>query len=72
LIECEFAVISRLCLNRRIPTIELLRSEVLALLDERSRKHIRIHWQFSLQAARSKLNTHYTRIHPHNEKYKET
>jgi hypothetical protein len=49
MIECEFAVISRLCLNRRIPTIAQLRTEVLALLDDRSRKQIKIHWQFSLQ-----------------------
>jgi hypothetical protein len=72
MIECEFAVITRLCLNRRIPTIEHLRTEVLALLDERSRKQIKIVWQCSLQAARTKLNTHYTRVQPQNEKYKGT
>jgi hypothetical protein len=72
MIECEFAVISRLCLNRRIPTMEHLRVEVLALLDERSCKQITISWQFSLQAARSKLNSHYTRVHPQNEEYQET
>ncbi len=72
LIECEFAVLARLCLNRRIPTMEQLGSEVLALLDERSRKQITITWQFSLQTARTKLNTHYTRVHPQNEQYKET
>jgi hypothetical protein len=72
MIECEFAVIARLCLNRRIPTIEQLRQEVLALLEERSRKQITIVWQFSLQGARTKLNTHYTRVHPQNDQYKET
>jgi hypothetical protein len=72
MIECEFAVVSRQCLNRRIATIEALRTEVLALLDERDRKQIKINWQFSIQAARTKLNTHYTRVHPDNEKYKET
>lgn len=72
MIECEFSVISRLCLNRRIPTIERLRSETLTLLAERSAKRIKIHWQFSIQAARSKLNTHYTKVQPENEKYKET
>ena len=71
MIECEFSVVTRLCLNRRIPTIELLRNEVLALLEERCRKQVKITWQFSLQAARAKLNTHYTRVHPQNEKYKE-
>lgn len=47
-------------------------TEVLALLNERSRKQIKITWQFSLHAARTKLNTHYTRVHPQNEQYKET
>jgi hypothetical protein len=72
MIECEFAVISRLCLNRRIPTMEQLRSEVLALLDERSRKQVKISWQFSLEAARSTLNRHYTRVHADNSQYKKT
>ena len=72
MIECEFAVLARQCLNRRIATIETLRTELLALLDERSRKQIKIERQFSIQAARTTLNTHYTRVHPDNVKYKET
>ena len=72
MIECEFSVISRQCLDRRIATIEQLRSEVLALLDERSAKGIKINWQFSIGAARSKLNKHYTRVNDANQKYKET
>lgn len=72
MIECEFSVVSRQCLDRRIASIEHLRNEVLALLEERSAKGIKIHWQFSIQAARVKLNTHYTKVHPENEKYKKT
>jgi transposase len=72
MIECEFSVISRQCLDRRIATIERLRSEVLALLEERSAKAIKIHWQFSIAAARAKLNKHYTRVNAANEKYKNT
>jgi hypothetical protein len=72
MIECEFAVVSRQCLNRRIATIDTLRSEVLALLDERRRKQVTINWQFSIQTARTTLNTHYTRVHPANAKYKDT
>jgi hypothetical protein len=72
MIECEFSVVARLCLNRRIATIETLRHETLALLAERSAKAIKIHWQFSIPAARSKLNSHYTKVHPENEQYKET
>jgi hypothetical protein len=62
MIECEFSAISRQCLDRRIATIEHLRSEVLALLEEREAKAIKIHWQFSIQAARTKLNKHYTTV----------
>lgn len=72
MIECEFSVISRQCLDRRIATIEQLRTEVLALLQERSAKAIKIHWQFSLQTARTKLNTHYQRVNPLNGQYKQT
>lgn len=72
MIECEFSVIARQCLDRRIATIERLGSEVLALLEERSAKAITIHWQFSIQAARSTFNSHYARINPANRKCKET
>jgi hypothetical protein len=72
MIECEFSVISRQCLDRRIATVERLQEEVLALLHERSAKAIKIHWQFSIQAARSKLNRHYTRINASNQKYQDT
>jgi transposase len=72
MIECEFSAISRQCLDRRIATIEHLRSEVLALLEERSAKAIKIHWQFSIQAARTKLNKHYSCVNPVNQQYRET
>jgi len=68
MIACECAVISRLCLNRRIPSLQTLGREVLALFHERSAKAIKINWQFSIQAARTKLNSHSTKIHPENEK----
>jgi hypothetical protein len=72
MVECEFSAIARQCLDRRIPAIEQLRTEVLALLNERSTKQIKIHWQFSIAAARSKLNSHYTRVNSTNQQYKET
>lgn len=52
MIECEFAVIARQCLNRRIPTIDAVRMQILTLLDERQAQQILIHWQFSLTKAR--------------------
>ena len=36
MIEIEFSALARLCLNRRIPTIEQLQSEVLALIAHRT------------------------------------
>lgn len=69
MIEIEFSAIARQCLNRRIPTIDALRSEVLALVRERDAKRIMIDWQFSIQAARNKMNSHYRRIHPENSNY---
>lgn len=68
MIECEFSSISRQCLDRRIATMEHLRREVLALLQDRSAKAIKIHWQFSIQTARSKFNRHYTRVNQANRK----
>lgn len=72
MIECEFSVISRLCLDRRIATQQRLESEVLALLNERTANAIKIHWQFGVQAARTKLNSLYTRVNSANLQYKQT
>jgi DDE superfamily endonuclease len=70
MIEIEFSAVSRQCLDRRIPTIEELEKEVLALIKERSQKKIKINWQFSIESARSKLNRHYQRIFADNSQYR--
>ena len=72
MIEIEFSALARECLQRRIPPQEELEREVLALLKERATKGIRINWQFSVQAAREKLNAHYTRVQPDNSQYQKT
>jgi DDE superfamily endonuclease len=72
MIEIEFSVISRQCLDRRIPTIEQMEKEALALVKERDKKRIKIGWQFSIESARNKLNKHYQRVFADNSKYKET
>jgi hypothetical protein len=72
MIEIEFSALARLCLNQRIPTQAKLEAEVLALVAERDRKRIKIDWQFSIQAARTKLNSHYRRTHAANEKFQKT
>ena len=72
MIEIEFSALSRQCLDRRIPSIQKLEHEILALVTERAEQKIKINWQFSIQAARSKLNSHYTAVQPANQKFKET
>lgn len=72
MIECEFAVISRQCLGRRIPTFERLEKEVLTLIKERNEKKIKIDWQFSIGDARSKMNKHYRAVFADNSIYQET
>lgn len=70
MIEIEFSVIARQCLNQRIPTMELLEQAVLAIVSDRFAKKVKITWQFSLQSARTKLNSHYVKVHSGNAKFK--
>jgi transposase len=70
MIEIEFSALARLCLHRRIPTIEKLESEVLALIAERCEKQIKINWQFSIETCREKLNSRYSVVNDANSKFK--
>lgn len=72
MIEIEFSAISRLCLNRRIASKETLTKEVAAIVKEREEKEIKINWQFSIQAAREKLNRHYQKVNEKNVKYQKS
>jgi hypothetical protein len=72
MIEIEFSALTRLCLDRRIPTEEQLKREVLSLVTQRKENKIKITWQFSVQSARSKLNSHYVKVQSDNQKFKET
>lgn len=71
MIEIEFSALSRLCLQRRIPTMELLESELLAIVAERTEKRIKINWQFSIDVCRQKLNSRYSVVNEANSKFKE-
>ncbi len=66
MIEIEFSAIARLCLKQRIPSQKQLEEKVLALVNDRQAKQIKITWQFSLPDARHKLNRHYTKVNPDN------
>lgn len=70
MIEIEFSALSRQCLNRRIPCMKKLESEVLAFFKERSLKGIKINWQFTQEQAREKLNRRYSEVNSVNIKYK--
>ena len=68
MIEIEFSAVARQCLDRRIPTIEQLEKEVLALIKERHGKKIKINWQFSIESARTKLKRRYQGVFADNSK----
>lgn len=70
MIEIEFSALARLCLNRRIPTMAKLESEVMAIIADRRQKGIKINWQFSIQDCREKLNTRYSVVNDANSKFK--
>lgn len=72
MIEIEFSALSKQCLCRRIPTMQELEKQILAIVKERIDKKILIHWQFSIQTARTKLNSKYQFVNPHNSKYQIT
>ena len=58
--EIEFSVLSRQCLDRRIPDEKTLKREIAALESERNTVHARVNWQFTSRDARIKLR----RIYP--------
>ncbi len=60
--ELELSAISRICLSRRISSIEELEGEVLAIVKEREDLKIKIEWQFFIGQARAKLNRHYENV----------
>jgi len=70
MIEIEFSALTRLCLQRRIPSQDELESEVLALIARRCDKQIRIHWQFSIEICREKLYKRYSIVNDANSKFK--
>ena len=69
MIEIEFSALSKQCLDQRIPTIEKLTKEVLAIVNERMEKGVKINWQFSIQTARQKLNKKYQEVNSENKCY---
>lgn len=59
MVESELAVLSKQCLDRRIPEIELLRREIEAWEAERNTRKVMVNWQFKTTDARIKLKRLY-------------
>ena len=57
--ESELAVLTRQCLDRRIPDQELLGQETRAWQDQRNRLEVGAEWRFTTQDARIKLKSLY-------------
>ena len=60
--ELELSALSRICLRRRIGSIEELDREVQAIVKERNELEIKVEWQFSIPQAREKLSRHYEKV----------
>jgi hypothetical protein len=64
--ELELSALSRICLARRIGSIEGLDREVQAIVKERNELAIKAEWQFSISQAREKLSRHYEKVQSKN------
>jgi hypothetical protein len=60
--ELEIGVMSRQCLDQRIPTIEEMASEVQSWVTQRNDLKATVHWQFTTADARIKLQHLYPKF----------
>jgi hypothetical protein len=60
--EIEISVLDRQCLDRRLPVMALVRSEVAAWNNRRNQQRATVDWQFNNSKARSKLEYLYPSI----------
>lgn len=66
MIEIEFAALSKQCLERRIPNIDMLKKEVEAIRKEREEKGVKIVWQFTIEKARKTMSSKYNGVNENN------
>ena len=64
--ELELSALARICLSRRISSIEELDREVQAIIKERNEMKVKVEWLFSIQQARQKLSRHYDEVKSKN------
>ena len=60
--ECEFSVLSRQCLSRRLPDITTVAREVQAWVNDRNRLTKPVDWRFTKEDARIKLKRLYPKL----------
>jgi len=60
--EIELSVLSRQCLDRRMPDLDFLKSETKAWEDERNNQVVKVQWRFTTADARIKLKHLYPLI----------
>ncbi len=61
-VEIEISVLSRQCLERRIPDVETLRQEIAAWQQQRNQQKAKINWRFVATDARAKFQHSYPSI----------
>lgn len=59
--EIELSVLQGQCLNRRIPDMQTIKTEITAWQDDRNNREATINWQFRTDTARIKLKSLYPR-----------
>ena len=57
--EIELSILSKQCLDRRIPDMQALAREVLAWVQQRNQNPVPIRWQFTPELARNKFKRFY-------------
>lgn len=62
LAECEFSVLARQCLRRRLPDQATVAAEVGAWVNERNRVATAVDWRFTAEDARIKLKRLYPKL----------
>lgn len=60
--EIEISVMSRQCLNRRMPDQETLQAEITAWQQQRNQQSVVVNWRFTTENARIKLKSLYPSI----------
>lgn len=60
--ECELSVLTRQCLDRRIPDLQTLTSETKSWTTKRNASQKGVDWRFSTKDARIKLKTLYPKL----------